>query len=170
MTVNPAKAMKLLNEGWKHKDHICKVPLTEGSEKFANAGVGNAPRGLQAPTTGRTMEFVMEEGIKMGHTAFQLCFGNKEWEPSVALAKDAFKKVHRKHNTELSFVQQVGDHVCCENTFQGDKKSVHLSNEEIAMWIRDWQIRKRKIRQMRHASTEQQECVGTCVLPRFPVR
>ena len=49
-----------------------------------------------------------------------------------------FKKVYRKYNTELDFAQEVGDYIYYENTFQGNKKSVHLSNDEIAMWMRDW--------------------------------
>ena len=49
-----------------------------------------------------------------------------------------FKKVCRKHNTELDFAQEAGDYIYYENTFQGNKKSVHLSNDEIAMWMRDW--------------------------------
>ena len=118
----------------------------EGEEKFANTGDGNTYEGFRAPAHDMTMEFIMEEGIKRGHITFQPYFGNKYWEPSVAFAKDLFKKVCRKCNTELDFAQQAGDHIYYENMFQGDKKSVHLSNDEIAMWTRDWQIRKRKIR------------------------
>ena len=138
VVMNPVKIMKLMNVAWKYKGYICKLPVVEGSEEFVNAGVGNVPRGLQAPTMSFTMEYVMEEGIKMGHTSFQLFFGNKGWEPSVAFVKKEFKKVYQKYKSEISFVQQVGDYIYYDNTFQGNRKSVHLSKEEIASWIQDW--------------------------------
>ena len=165
MIINPVKAMKLLNNDWKHKDYVCKAPLVEGEEKFANTGDGNMYEGFRAPAHDMTMEFIMEEGISRGHAAFQLFFGNKGWQPTAAFAKKEFKKVCRRCNTELSFVQQAGDQVCCENAFQRDRKSAHLSKEEIATWTQDWHMKK--IRQTRHASTEQQECVGTHELPQF---